>query len=42
MWWVILWQLGWIPIGVVCDVLVVDGVAVGGFVVSSNWGRNVW
>ena len=37
--WVSLWQLGWVPIGVICDVLVVDGGMVDGFVVGSNWGR---
>ena len=33
VWWVGLWLLVWIPIEVVCDVLVVDGGVVGGFVV---------
>ena len=29
-------------IGVVCDVFVVNGGVVGGFVVSFDWGRKVW
>ena len=33
--------VGRVPIGVICDVLVVDGGMVDGFVVGSNWGRKV-
>ena len=42
VWWVGLWRLGWLLIGVVCDVFVVNGGVVGGFVVSFDWGRKVW